>query len=250
MSEIIQLNTITQEEFEKITLAKLNLGKDKDVSKAITTLKSIKEITNKETYEIVHENYMILKNRRIKIEKLAKELRDPQTALNKKLSELEKKMIRDTLSLENEYGSLKKQWEAQEEEKKRNQEQEELNRLNNRIRLLALYNASLPIQDIKTMPEIEFDALIRDLRQEHGDREEVLYVSPPVNTISSFGNNQIGSLPKPIVSTMNPLISQMIHNLNLACSTVSSDPTISLAVQPVKLKIQAIIVELQNLEIK
>ena len=72
MSEIIQLNTITQEEFEKITLAKLNLGKDKDVSKAITTLKSIKEITNKETYEIVHENYMILKNRRIKIETSSK----------------------------------------------------------------------------------------------------------------------------------------------------------------------------------
>lgn len=198
MSEI---NTITQEKFDQLTLAKLVIDQPKNITKACKNLEAYNHLTsieNKEIYELIHAERMILTNARIAIEKQAKSLRDPQTALNKKISEKEKMLINKFQKTEDQYKKLEFAWNEKEKQRIADEKKAEETLINTRMAALARYGTNLPLEDLKTMPESLFQNLIEDLSRERGT---IVDEAPPIN-VPVFKSSTGPINPEPIIESI------------------------------------------------
>jgi hypothetical protein len=124
-------------------------------------------IEDKEGLEIVRRARITLKNERVAIETIAKELRDPAIRWQKKVIEREKKLIAIIEPLEEELKAEEKRIEVLKEEARQQKEMMEAKVLQDRFDALAQYNFAADWVEVKHMTDDQFDEMIAHAKNLH-----------------------------------------------------------------------------------
>lgn len=253
ISESNEIKVISPDEYNNLVLAKL-ISDPKPIKNLIKKATHILKINNVEEYEIVHEARMACLKYRTDIEKHAKSLRDFQTALNKKISEKEKKLIELTREDELKLHNIEQEWVKAEKERKEAEKQAEENRINHRMAKLAIYGSSLSIEDLKTMPDIMFDALILDLEREIGpiNSAKIPIIPGTLNAI----NSQLGvstldttNITVPIIDHQQEL-NTLIRSLELCMQWTLNSEIVKDIVEEYRLEILNVIENMKTIKIQ
>lgn len=248
-----ELQVMSPDEYNSLVLAKF-ISDPKPIKNLIKKTTHILKINNNEEYEIVHEARMACLKYRTDIEKQAKSLRDYQTALNKKISEKEKKLIDLTKEDELKLHNIEQEWVKAEKERKEAEKKAEENRINHRMAKLAIYGSSLSLEDLKTMPDIMFDTLILDLEREIGqiNSAKIPIIPGTLNAI----NSQLGvstldttDITVPIINHQQEL-NTLIRSLELCMQWTLNSDIVRDSVEEYRLKFLDIIENMKTIKIQ
>lgn len=257
MSQPLELTkevvTLSTEEYNKLVLNKLQYDA-RPIKNMIKKASHISVITNKEEFEIVHEARMACANYRITIEKQAKSLRDIQTKLNKDISAKEKKAIDLTIEDERSLHAIEKKWIETENARKEAEKKEEETRINHRMAKLAIYGSSLSIEDLKTMPDIMFEALLDDLEREVGPVNSskipiIPGIQNPINSQLGVASLQTTELTVAIVNDQQEL-NTLIRSLEICMQWTLNSQVVKDAVEDYRLQMLQIIENMKLIKIQ
>lgn len=125
---------------------------------------TIKDISDKEGYNAVHEAQMQLRATRVDIEKRGKEMREDATAYQKAVIALERSLTDIISEVEDQLKAEKTRIDNLKLEIKLKAEREAREITDKRIRELAQYNVNIPLFELEHMGEVEFIALVQTSR--------------------------------------------------------------------------------------
>lgn len=165
MSEVntTEITRFIESELEKFDVTTETLKAMVEPVKGLT----IAGIDDRDDYIKVRESRLMLKNKRVEIEKNGKALRENAVKFQRAVIAREKELIDiiepEELRLKNEetkYEQLKEQQRIENERK-------EAERIQSRINQLAKFNYAIDFYEAKIMPDEEFDALLSNAQEEY-----------------------------------------------------------------------------------
>jgi hypothetical protein len=125
---------------------------------------AIQGIDDKEGFEMVHEARMVVKGKRVAVEKRRKELKADALDWGRKVDSEAKKIFAKLAPIEDYLKSEENKVTEEKARIKAEEERKEQERIQGRIDTLLKYECSLPFFDVAAMSEDEFDAALEDAK--------------------------------------------------------------------------------------
>lgn len=168
MSEIV-------EDTKEMSLATL----DSRESELTVLAESAKGITitgpeDKSGYKLVREKRIELKNARISVQNDGKDLRENAVKFQKTVIAREKQLIAIIAEEENRLSNIEDEYDRWLEEARIKREREENDRIQKRVDTLMEFNYAIDLYEAKTMPEEDFENLLKHAETEWRKEQEML----------------------------------------------------------------------------
>lgn len=163
MTTEVQLSTFIETELQKFEVSPESLKALVEPVKGLT----IASLEDRDNYVKVRESRLMLKSKRVEIEKSGKALRENAIKFQRAVIAREKELIDIIEPEEQRLKNEESKFEEWKEQQRIEAERRESERIQARINHLAQFNYAIDFYEAKTMPDEEFAALLANAQDEY-----------------------------------------------------------------------------------